>query len=290
MERLLLGLVERYCTEVALLVLNLWKQDGGRGIVGAVAGRPGTEDREIRIDRECDLLFRRLLREFRRLHGTKIRVYSEHGIYGDSLAVAQYYVAIDPFDGSGLFRRKLPAEWWSVLTIFDSARTPIIGAAVDILRREIYLAAEGEVTLVSFDEGTRRRVSPATRTSLGGEAIIAAFLMDPGYLFEWTERVGGFQQFPNLRFWPNGGSCIYPWLAQGRVHAYVMFREPRSEIDPGLGFASVAGLTLVSVGLDGALIPYQYDPRRQRTGRVSFFVAACTKELAQEIVRVIGNK
>lgn len=137
--------------------------------------------------------------------------------------------------------------------------------------------------------------------SLAEQPVIAAYLMHPSYLADWTQKAARLidalvHRYPAVRLWPNGGSCIYPWLARGLVHAYVMFAELRSEIDPGLAFAESAGFPVYAVEADDAgkpaanarLEPYRFDPAA-RMGRVPFFIAACTPELARDIVRVIRS-
>jgi hypothetical protein len=115
--------------------------------------------------------------------------------------------------------------------------------------------------------------------------------MDPAYLRDWTTKGSALlkklaESKGKVRFWPNGGSCIYPWLARGLVHAYVMFDEPRSEVDPGLAFPWAANFPVYSVSQNGALEPYVFAPGDQ-AGRVPFFVAACSPQLAAEIVQHI---
>ena len=288
MEKLLLQLIERFLREVPPIVLNLAQEQGGREVVGGVAGRLATEDEKIGVDGKLDDLFDQILRQYGCSEGIKIRVYSEHGIYGASRAEAKFSCAIDPFDGSGLFKRGLPAEWWSVLTIFDLEGRPIAGGAVDILRGELFLAKEDEVVMISLRDETREIVTPPCAVPLDRNTIIAAYFMNDDYRVEWDERTKNLRlNVPGRLTWPNGGSSIYPWLASGRVHAYMMFREPRSEIDPGLAFVEAAKLSLFCVETNGELVPYSYDPRKQRTGRVPFFIAACTEELAREIVQVV---
>jgi hypothetical protein len=282
--------IEAYLREVVAEVLALVSQGKGRGVLGAVPGRTPAEDVEIEVDRVCQELLERWCRKT----GSGMEIYSEHGVSrpsGINLDL-QYLVSSDPFDGSGLFRRGLAAEWWSVLSIYDiNTLEPVCGGAVDILRKEIYLADADGVTLLSLDTGSRDPLAPWPKTAIDGRTVIAAYLMDPSYLTDWMGKASGLlsallSRFPEARLWPNGGSCIYPWLARGLVHAYVMFNEPRSEIDPGLAFAWAGRCPVFSVGEDGALQPYQFIPRRH-SERVPFFISACTRELAEEIVKEI---
>ncbi len=281
--------IEEYLREVADHTLEMAGQGKGTEVLGAVPGRSEAEDVEIAIDRSCQQILERSLATT----GLSIEIHSEHGISRVGQAKApDYFVGSDPFDGSGLFLRRIPSDWWSVVSVFrPDDLTPVAGGAVDVLRREMYLADGTGVTLVSLDTDARSSVHPSRKTIIDGRTVIAAYLMSPAYLSVWMERAGDFvdalvNRAPDVRVWPNGGSCIYPWLARGTVHAYVMFDEPRSEIDPGLAFAWAAGFPVFSVEKDDALAPYRFVPGKQ-ADRVPFFVAACTEEMAQEIVKKI---
>ena len=276
---------------MALKVPSLAKEGLGTEVLGRVPGRPESEDVEIEVDRICDeLLHERLLKV-----GVGVDIFSEHGTRhtGGETSSTEYLIAVDPFDGSGLFSRGLPAEWWSVLTFFgaEDQPTPSGGGAVDVLRRELYLAEEGKVTVTSLGDQSRAEVFPSKKTRMDKETVIAAYLMNPSYMTSWMGMASGLlahlgHSLPEVRIWPNGGSCIYPWLAKGLVHAYVMFDEPRSEIDPGLAFPWAARYPVYSVEPEGKLEPYRFHPGRQ-ADRVPFLIAACTEELAEEIVSAI---
>ena len=261
-------------------VRELARQGLGREVVGAVPGRPESEDVEIGIDSRCDEILIESLSD----GGVTARVYSEHGVDLVGSGEPEYIVAVDPFDGSGLYRRGIPAEWWSVASYFDGAGTPLGGSALDILRGELYTAGAEGVSVGPVHGDDRMLVAPSGRRALDDSVTLAAYLMQPSYLNEWVTRMRDLlARYPGLRVWPNGGACIYPWLARGLVDAYVMFDEPRSEVDPGLGFAARSGVKLFEVGDDGNLEEYRFSSR-DRAGRSPFFVAACTTELARNVV------
>ncbi len=261
-------------------VLAQAEQGLGREVVGAVPGRPESEDVEIGIDSLCD----EILLECLSGAGVAAQVYSEHGADVVGSGEPEYVVAVDPFDGSGLYRRGIPAEWWSVASYFDADGTPLGAAAVDILRGELYAAQEDGVTVGPVEGGARKRVSPSDKESLDSDVTLSAYLMQPSYITEWTARTTEMMaRHPGLRVWPNGGACIYPWLARGRVDAYLMFDEPRSEVDPGLGFAARSGLALFEADGNGSLGEYRFSPEH-RTGRSALFIAACSTELAHKII------
>lgn len=285
-------MVEQYLRNVADEVRSLAQQGRGREVLGGVPGRSREEDEEIGIDRACD----RLLDVWCRRAGLPVRICSEHGVRrpdGEETP-PEYLVAVDPFDGSGLFRRRLPAEWWSVLTVYRAADlAPICGGAIDILRRELYLADGQAVRRIFLDSGADTHLIAPKVASLDGETVIAAFLMDPAYLTRWAREAGALldtlvRKFPTVRIWPNGGSCIYPWLAAGLVHAYVMFDEPRAEVDPGLAFAASAGFPVYTAGGDGRLELYRFDPTKS-AGRVPLLIAASTESLARNILVALSG-
>ena len=285
----LLQYIEEYLRDVALKVPSLVREGRGTEILGKVPGRPESEDVEVEVDRICD----DLLDDHLRKAGVNVEIFSEHGTRRiGGTGPAKHLISIDPFDGSGLFLRGIPADWWSVLSFFRTEDlTPFGGGAIDILRKELYLAEEHKVTVISLEDQSQVEVFPSKKTTMDNETVIAAYLMNPSYLKGWTEGASGLvdrlnQSLPGVRLWPNGGSCIYPWLARGLVHAYVMFDEPRSEIDPGLAFPWAAGYPVYSVDGEGQLAPYSFRLGTQGD-RVPFFISACTHELAQEIVSAI---
>jgi fructose-1,6-bisphosphatase/inositol monophosphatase family enzyme len=270
--------------------MDMAERSEGREVLGAVAGRPEQEDVEIGIDRVCD----DLLETWCRRSGLSFDIHSEHGLRRVDGTGERYLIATDPFDGSGLFSRGLPAEWWSVLSVYTADLTPVAGGAVDIIRGQLYLADAHEVTVKPLTGGSPQRLQPPKKAALDDSIVIAAFLMEPSYLSTWTGEGGALlmaliQRYPGARIWPNGGSCIYPWLAQGKVHAYVMFNEPRSEVDPGLAFASAAGYPVVSVLPGGSFEAYRFEPGKT-AGRVQLLVAACTEDMARSVIDTIFSK
>jgi len=281
---ILLRFVQEYLEEVIGTVLLLAGKGEGREIEGKVDGRPLTEDVEVGIDRVCEDAFKNHLER----SGLSVQVYSEHGTYGNSCP--DYHCAIDPFDGSALFRLGFWFEWFSALSIFDRDYNPLLGGIADIIRRRIYIADCERKACWFLDLNTNMRsiISPAEKTTIDDQTVIAGYLMKPKYLLPWMEKMTGLlKKFPGLFIWPNGGAGIYHMIADGRVHAYIMCNEPRSEIDPGLAFARAAGFLAVSVNQDGTYDHYDFLPGKQ-ADRVKFFIAACTEELVQAILREIS--
>ena len=94
---------------------------------------------------------------------------------------------------------------------------------------------------------------------------------------------------PKALFYPQGGSFIYAYLASGLVDAYIMFNEPRSEIDPGFPIAKKAGCQVVSVNSDSSWQDYEFIPGRQHD-KINLLIAACTPELRDELIKYYVRK
>ena len=94
---------------------------------------------------------------------------------------------------------------------------------------------------------------------------------------------------PKALFYPQGGSFIYAYLASGLVNAYVMFDEPRSEIDPGFPIAKKAGCSIVSVDSDGTYKDYEFVPGKQHD-KVDLLIATATPELRDELIKYYVRK
>ena len=285
--------IESAVTEVVRLTERFHSAGRGREALGAVPGRPESEDVEIGLDRACQEVIEGWLGRT----GAPIEVHSEHGVsrVGPIDMEAEFLIAVDPFDGSGLYARGIPAEWWSVVSAFrPGSLEPVAGAAADVLRREIYTAGCGGVTVRPLEGERPAKVGPNPRRRLDNDVVLALYLMSPVYRSHWTDRGALFmdmlaRRFPGCLLWPNGGSCIYPWIARGIVDAYISFDEPVSEIDPGLAFAHFAGYPVFEVRSDGTLEPHGFVPGRMAE-RTRLLVSACTEDLARELAAEITGQ
>ena len=272
-------------------VPRLSSLDFGREIIGSVTGRTEEEDVEIVLDRFSE----DLLEDWLRRSGSTIKLYSEHThrTIGDA-EKTDYVITCDPFDGSGHYMRGLPAEWWTVVTVWEALlMQPVWAGAVDIMRQELYFADEDGVKLELHPDGKPYFVNPSFDTKVSDQSIVAAYLMSPQYIRYWTAKSSKFlksmeTKYPRMRLWTDGGACSYPWLARGITNAYMMFNEPRTEIDPGLGFAWASGVKVYSVSNNGILNEYVFDPEKT-SDRVPWLIAACNEEFANDLVRLILN-
>lgn len=287
----LFGYLDKYLRHLIIEVPKLDSSDFGRNIIGAVPGRKEAEDVEIGLDKFSEDLLESYIKQSQ----CNVLLYSEHSTrtLGD-INQTDYLITCDPFDGSGHYMRGVPAEWWSVMTVWDpKSMKPIWAGAADINRKELYFADSSGVKLETLDGNEPRSVVASKQTKISDNSIIATYLMSPEYIRHWTSKSSRFLQsmeedYPQARIWTDGGACSYPWLARGITNAYMMFNEPRSEIDPGLGFAWASGVKVYAVSDSGELNEYVFDPQKS-SGRVPWLIAACNKKFAVDLVHLTLN-
>lgn len=281
--------LDQFLRELMNLIPEFYTNGFGKNFVDLVPGRSESEDIQIGLDEFCE----NLLIEKLRKTDCSIRLFSEH-IQTDigNSEKTDYFITCDPFDGSGHYMRGLPTEWWTVLTVWDpKSSTPVWACAADFIRKELYFADSNGVTLELYSTGEIFNINPSTDTKVSDKSIIACYTMSPKYFRLWAKKMSNFtkimeSQFPKMRFWPDGGACSYPWLSRGLTNAYVMFDEPRTEIDPGLGFIWASGLKVYSVSDTGILDEYTFNPDKSSSS-IPWFIASCTEDFAKDIVNLV---
>ncbi|GAI05009.1 unnamed protein product, partial [marine sediment metagenome] len=223
-------LLIEHLTETTREVRKKAANGEGRQILGEVINRP--EDIEIGIDRVGEDILEKLLKK----HNIKATIFSEpDGRDIENGDGPDFYGSIDPFDGSVLFLRGFEHNWYSALSFYDKARKPVATGIADILNEKFYIGDEDGNYVIDMNSGQKKKISPSSRKSLKEPIVLASYLMSSQYSSKFLDIFGDLIKslHPKALFYPQGGSFIYAFLASGLVNAYVMFDEPRSEIDPG---------------------------------------------------------
>ena len=277
-------LLIEYLTETTKEVRKKAAKGDGRQILGEVINRP--EDIEIGIDRVGEEILEQLLKKY----NIKATVFSEPEAR-DIKNGNHLYGAIDPFDGSALFLRGFEHNWYTALSFYDKKRNPIATGIADILNEKFYVMNSGQNYLLDMKTGEKRKIKPAARKKLTEPVVLASYLMKSLYSEKFLDIFGDLIKnlHPKGLLYPQGGSFIYAYLASGLVDAYVMFNEPRSEIDPGFPIAKTAGCSVVSVNSDGSYKDYEFLPGRQHD-KVGLLIAATTPELRDELIKQYVKK
>lgn len=281
-------LLLEYLTETTKRVKKIAAQGKGREILGEVINRP--EDMEIAIDQVGEQILEKLLKK----HKLAAVVFSEpekREIKNDKGREPEFYGSIDPFDGSMLYLRGFEHNWYTVLSFFDKMRGPVCTGVADILNEKFYLSDEEGNFVMDIKGGEKKQIFPSRRGNLREPIVLASYLMSSQYSSKFLNIFGDLikNMHSKALLYPQGGSFIYAFLAAGLVDAYVMFDEPRSEIDPGFSIAKRAGCEIVSVDSDGTYNDYEFLPGKQHD-KVSLLVAAATPRLRDAIIEYYVKK
>ncbi len=256
----------------------------GRQILGEVINRP--EDIDIGIDKVGEEILEKLLRK-NKIGAT---IFSEPEAR-DIKNGEHLYGAIDPFDGSALFLKGFEHNWYTSLSFYDMERKAVATGISDILNEKFYIMEEEGSYLLDMKSGKKKRIYPSSRKKLTEPITLASYLMKSIYSEKFLDIFGDLVKKMHMKglLYPQGGSFIYAYLASGLVDAYVMFNEPRSEIDPGFPIAKKAGCSVVSVDSDGRYKDYEFIPGRQHD-KVDLLIATSTPELRDELIRYYVKK
>lgn len=274
-------LLIEYLTETSREVRKRAARGEGRQILGEVINRP--EDVEIGIDRVGEEILAKLLKKY----NLKAIVFSEtDGRDIENGAEPDFYGSLDPFDGSVLYLRGFEHNWYTALSFYDKERRPICCGIADILNEKFYLSDEKGNYLLDRKGGQKKKIFPSLIKKLREPIVLASYLMSSRYSSRFLDIFGSLIKnlHPKALFYPQGGSFIYAYLASGLVNAYVMFDEPRSEIDPGFPIAKRAGCSIVSVNSDGSYQDYQFIPGKQHD-KVDLLIAAAIPELRDGLIK-----
>ena len=268
-----------YLTETTKEVRKEAALGKGREILGEVINRP--EDIDIGIDKVGEEVLEKLLKKYK----IAATIFSEPEARdiknGDYL-----YGAIDPFDGSALYLKGLEHNWYTALSFYDKERNPIATGIADILNEKFYIMNNGSNYLFDVKNGEKKEIYPSRKKKITDPIVLASYLMKSIYSEKFLDIFGDLvkNMHPKGLLYPQGGSFIYAYLAAGLVDAYVMFDEPRSEIDAGFPIAKKAGCSVVCVNSDGSYKDYEFLPGRQHD-KIDLFIASATPELRDALIK-----
>lgn len=257
----------------------------GRHVLGSVPERP--EDEQLGIDAIGENILGRVVEQLK----LPCLILGEHNRFryiNTSEGTPHVILPTDPFDNSSEYKRGLDTPPYAITAAYHTNGEPI-GAVVADLRTEIvYVAVEGQTYRKDLRTGETVKIKKSERSTLFvDDATLATYLGSNEYSVRFWEIFSEMikEMPPKAKLYAGGGAFIYGLLAAGAVDAYIMFDEPRTEIDPGLPLALAAGCTVVSVNPDGSFEEYRFHPNKHREGRIPLFIAACTPEIRNQIIR-----
>lgn len=272
-------------------------QKSGAEVVETRDGTPRThrhwDTETLRVDKEVEGYFISQLSQA----GVKAIMLSEEigrmniEPGGDPLAgldLPIFFVS-DPFDGSLLYKRDIPAFWYSALAIYsrpdvvDEAR-PLTAVVIDINTKivqycnweasyEGILGAEGQVS-------DKKKIKPNSTKKLS-DAFLETYMMKPPFMYPTTEIFKFL--FEKVKFiLPNGGPCGFCDVANGRIDIYFGHKQPHNDIYPGLAIAEKAGCVVTT--FEGH--PVKFDDEVERRYNV---LCCCTEELQEAVLKLLAG-
>lgn len=281
----LTNLLVEYVRETSQEVQRQAKEGYGTKVLGKVAHRP--DDVEIEIDKVGEQILAKLLQKYE----IQALVFSETKAGNiTNGSNPEVYGALDPFDNTVLYLKGFWHTWYTVLSFFSKDGAFLGGIVGDILGEWAWVNDGASSFGYNFKDNTRHSFVKSSRKDFQGSMVLASYIMTSQYSLKFLHTFWNLikTMHPQALLYPFGGSHIYGLLAQGIVDAYVMFDEPRSEIDAGFGIAKAAGCEVGEVLPDGTWRDYAFIPGKQHE-KVKVFIVACTKELRDHIIRYYLN-
>jgi fructose-1,6-bisphosphatase/inositol monophosphatase family enzyme len=201
----------------------------------------------LRVDKEVEDGF---LRRLRQLGVPLVLLSEEAGRVAVGDGDPAYYAVADPFDGSWLFQRGIPAFWYSSMGLYDAAFEPVCCAVGDAVRGTVAFADADGAWLARPDEGpdscealdeARRTDAVGASTADPARAGIESYAMKPArFLLPLVDRYRPvIEAFKFLL--PNGGPYGFADVALGRVDVYFAPGQPFVDVFSGLQIAERAG-------------------------------------------------
>ncbi|HYK90831.1 MAG TPA: inositol monophosphatase family protein [Acidobacteriota bacterium] len=195
----------------------------------------------------------------------------------------------DPFDGSMLYKRNIPAFWYTALAIYTRPETitaaePLTAVVVDLVSKlvqycDTQASYEGTIKLNGSVTG-RRLLRPNTTSELA-QAFLETYMMKPPFMYP-TSEIFKFL-FTKVKFLlPNGGPCGFCDVANGRIDIYLGHKQPHNDIYPGLAVAEKAGCIVTT--FEGH--PVRFDDHIEKRYNV---LCTCTEALQEKVLRLLAE-
>jgi fructose-1,6-bisphosphatase/inositol monophosphatase family enzyme len=192
--------------------------------------------------------------------------------------IEEGYIVIDPFDGSALYRRQLPAFWYSCVGLYGSDGEPRAAAVADLLAGTVDFCNDqasytGRLEATSLESS--ERLHPSEVTDLR-EAYLSVFVMKPDYMYPTAVKY-----MPLLRscryLFANGGPASFSDVAHGRLDVYIGVKEAATEVFTGLPIALRAGCPVTT--FDGGPLQFNDD-----INAIYAFVCSANERLHEQVL------
>ncbi len=267
----------------ASVVKRLAPRTGARVVAGREAGYRSWDPETIAVDTAAE---RAIITALRRngVHGT---LFSEEAgaraltASRDRVpAPESVYVVTDPFDGSMLYRRGIPAQWFTAIGILGQDGTPRAAGLIDHLSGEMVLADRSAACRLVRPNARPIAIRPSRRLRLAG-ASVEAYLMNPAFLYATTTALRPVFEQAQFIF-PNGGPGGFVDVACGRTDVYLAWNEALTEVFSARYVAERAGCIITQ--WDGS--PVTFTPNIRATYAL---VCSANARLHREVLETLQS-
>ena len=195
----------------------------------------------------------------------------------------------DPFDGSLLYKRNIPAFWFSALAIYTRPENveiaePLTAVVVDLSSRLIFysdIEQSFEGVLDPWGKVEKKKVIGPSNTKELSDAFLETYLMKPHYMYPTTEQFKFL--FNKVKFiLPNGGPCGFCDVASGRIDIYFGYKQPHTDIYPGLAIAEKAGCVVST--FEGA--PVSFDDQVEKRYNV---ICTANQTIHDKVLKLLAD-
>lgn len=280
-----------FALETVRDAVELVNKLGGRG-VEVVAGRAGEyrywDPETLKVDRDCENLFRERLEKYR-VKGVMLSeeagTVALQGDGGREGLNEEILFVSDPFDGSLLYKRQIPAFWYTTLAVFrrgaQDAQDNLCCAIGDCAARSVDFCTREAAYTGQFQGGglvNVKKLQPNDTTELKS-AFVESYLLKPHYLYPFIEDWKPL--FRQVKFvHPNGGPSGFSDVAAGRCDVYVAHKQPFVDVWSGLPVAEKAGCVLT----DFAGNPVRFTADINARFHV---ICSCNPKLHQQVLETV---
>ena len=233
----------------------------------------------LKVDRDCENLF---IERIKKKELNCLFLSEECGQQEFKTGKGERVVVVsDPFDGSLLYKRQIPAFWFTTLAFLKESGAGLAAVVGDCAARQVDFCDGGKAYTGRLNRGQLEGFRPVrpNQTKELKNAFVESYLMKPHYLYPAVKDFEPF--FSKVKFLlPNGGPGGFSDVASGRTDIYFAHKQPFTDIFAGLPIAQAAGCTISD--FDGNPVQFKADVKSRWN-----IICACTQELHAQVLSAI---
>lgn len=208
-------LLREVMLESGSILRGMFSEGKGNTVIKNVSGR--ISDEEI----EADTVAEKLLIEKLKTAGLgKVSIETEHSDF--PAESPDFYVSMDPMDGTAFFKRGIPHFVFIGIGVFDRNLQPVTAMVYDVFAEILYCTENGKSYSAHFSgakEISRKPLIPSKKTEVSEKSMIGANIFK-------SVRIGEFaSNYPELLRLNGGGFSMH--LCIGSLGKHKTFWQER---------------------------------------------------------------